>query len=418
MGEGLAIFLAIAGLALALFGVLAWVKARTELAVAREKLAASERRMQDWEAQRLEFERMAKASVLGVGQELSNKLLADHKREQEEAKKQQEQITKQTTAKMFEQFEAVSKAVASLGDRVKKSESGFETVMRALSSPGGAGSLAEVGLENMLRQHDLQEGRDFLLQASVEGMDGRLRPDALVFPNAETTIVIDCKASKFLIDLAEAHGTEREASVLAQLRQTMQNHLRGLASRDYGASVAAHLRKTGRPTQGDRVLTVMYLPSEAAHQRLMQVAPDFGDACMKHDIILADPRTLLAIIKLARIEIDRAQQIENHQKILLMVQGLLDGVRIMLDHAGKVGKSLQGAADHFDAFAKSINKFLLPRGRNIVKLGLRLPNNKELPANIPSFHVHIAEDAPIIDVEDSAPQSLTVRDKISDAADA
>jgi hypothetical protein len=47
---------------------------------------------------------------------------------------------------------------------------------------------------------------------------------------------------------------------------------------------------------------------------------------------------------------------------------------------------------------KSINGRLLPRGRELGKLGIRLPRGKELPPPLPVFQVFDAEDA-VIDGE-------------------
>ena len=62
----------------------------------------------------------------------------------------------------------------------------------------------ETVLENTLKSFGLTAGIDFVLQQTFGSEDGsRLRPDAIVFLPADSVLVIDSKASKFLLELAQ-----------------------------------------------------------------------------------------------------------------------------------------------------------------------------------------------------------------------
>src|SRR5579875_377230 len=64
--------------------------AERDLAVARQQLAEAQNRLPEFERLRQESLQAAQAAMLKTAQELSSKLLDDHKRENAEAKKQAE----------------------------------------------------------------------------------------------------------------------------------------------------------------------------------------------------------------------------------------------------------------------------------------------------------------------------------------
>src|SRR5262249_54732247 len=157
---------------------------------------------------------------------------------------------------------------------------------------GGAGHFAEVGLANTLKSFGLLQDRDFLLQATVQDGDARKRPDAIVFLPGDGVLVIDSKASKHLLDLAQAEGTEREEQAYRGLARTMNQHLKDLCDRDYRSAVATALRKAGRPGEIARLLTVMYLPNEAALEKLGRADAAFMHRAAREQITPVGPAGL------------------------------------------------------------------------------------------------------------------------------
>ena len=69
----------------------AHLAAETELAAARERIASGEQRMAEYEHLKAESLQAARAAVLTTAQEVSSKLLEDHKRENAEAKEEADQ---------------------------------------------------------------------------------------------------------------------------------------------------------------------------------------------------------------------------------------------------------------------------------------------------------------------------------------
>lgn len=354
-------------------------------------------RMQDWEKQKEEAIQASRASILKAGGEMSTKLLEDHKREMETAKKQAEELTKKTTEDLFKQFSEVTQSVAALKDVSHTNRTQMDLVMRALTNPSGAGRMAEIGLENSLKNLGLEPGRDYIMQYHIAGDEGSARPDTVIFLPQNMVIVVDAKASKFLLELAEVEGTDAEELTLARLKQTMNTHLSKLASRDYAGAIAQSYKKSGREGALGHIFNVMYLPSEAAIEKLRRADPEFDEKTERHSIILAGPTSLAGLFSLAKSQIAAGRQNENSQRIIEAAEGLMESVIMALTHVDRVGSSIRSAADAFDKFGKSINRFVIPRLKTMHKLGATPAKQKEIPAPLATYDIRKIEET--IDIE-------------------
>jgi DNA recombination protein RmuC len=374
-------------------------------AAAGQRIADAERRTADFERLRQESLDAAKAAVLETAQALSSKLLDDHKRESAEAKKESEERVRQASEHLVKQVEEIAKAHSELSGQVQEKSKLIDTVVRSLSSPVGAGQIAEIGLGNTLKALGLDAGRDYVLQASTtdEVTGQRLRPDALVLLPGNGVLIIDCKSSKYLLEIAEAESGAREVEAYANLAQTMNGHLKALAGKDYRGAVQAGWREAGRTGDIARIISVMYLPTEAALEKLGRADPAFVARARDQGIFPAGPVGLHCIISLAAIEITKERQIENQQRILDAAQKLLEGIGFALNHAGAVGKNIRNAAEAFENFSKSVNQRLLQRARKLASLGVPMPTSKSamLPANLPAYTVMSQESDQLIEGEAS-----------------
>lgn len=341
----------------------------------------------------------AKAAALESAAQMSSKLLADHKREAEAQKEESEKRVKQTTDGLLQKFTDVTGLVTGLAAQMQDRNSRVDAMYRMLSHPGGAGRMAEIGLENTLKAFGLQPGQDFILQyhAAADAERGALRPDAVVFLPGDAVLVIDSKASKLLLDLAEAEGEAEEAAALAQLKQRMATHLRALSAKDYGNAVLATYKETRRGGALRRCMIAMMLPNDAAVEKLRRADPDFERRAGECDIVVAGPSALAAIIAVSRLQIDSGRQAENLEKIVESVTGLIESTATALTLADRVGRGLQTATEQFEAFSRSVNARLLPRVRKLAQFGIR--PSKAGPAALPSFNVSVQRPEEFIEAE-------------------
>jgi DNA recombination protein RmuC len=371
--------------------------AESQAALRLQEVVEIKKRMDDWEKTKAESLQAAKAAVLATASELSSKLLEDHKRESGEANRGAEERVRKTTEALLNQVQELTKTVAALNKQVDQNRDTMDTVWRALSSPGGAGHFAEIGLENSLKSFGLEKGRDFMIQHAIEGKG--IRPDAVVFLPGSTVLVIDSKASKFLLDLAADEGTANEEESYRNLGRTMNQHLKSMADKNYKAEIRASYREAGRSGEIKRIMTVMYLPNEGAVEKLLRADGEFVRKATRLEMTIAGPSALACLIGFARVEIDLGKQAENHERIIQGTQALLDSIGIVVEHTQRVGKGLRMAADSYVKLTGSINTRLLPRMHGLLAHGVKPQRHREVPKSIPGFQVVQLESGELIEGE-------------------
>lgn len=348
----------------------------------KEREAHSER-MKIVESMKTEAITAAKSATLASASELSNKLLADHKRQSDEAKKESEEQVKKTTEHLVQSINEVNKNLHTLNSDVASNRGTMDTVMRALSSPGGAGQYSEIGLENTLTSFGLVKGRDFVVQQQLESK--RLRPDALVFLPGNTVLVIDSKASKHLLDLAEAETEQQQTEAYASLAKTMNAHLKSLSDKNYKSEVVASYKASGRTEGTPQVFSIMYLPNEGAIEKVTIADPQFHTKASKLQITVAGPAALNCLIGMARVQLDIERQSENQERIVEGAQQIVESIGVIVEKTVSVGKGLKTASKSYNDLTGSINSRLLPRVQKMVSYGVQSNRHKQLPPQVPTF---------------------------------
>jgi DNA recombination protein RmuC len=364
-------------------------------ALARQETEAIRKQMADWEKVKEKFLDAARSATLGSATELSNKLLEDHKRESKAAKEEGEKRVGEATKQLLSQFESLSKTVSSLNDRVEGNAKTVDVIERALSNPGGAGYAAETVLENTLKSFGLRAETDYVLQRTV---GGGLRPDALVFLPGNTVLVIDSKASKFILELAEAEGEEAEEVVNAKLAASMNQHLKDLTGKKYRDAVRSDYRSVDRSSDASHLVSIMWLPNDAAVEKVLRADPDFQRKASDKKIYVVGPTGLWTAVGIAGLHINLGRQEENRDRIVVSVRTLIESMTVMLEHAGLVGSGLKRATDAYARLTSSINGRVLPRVRKLVEQGIEAPA-KGLPKPMPGFQVVQTEMADVIDTD-------------------
>lgn len=371
-------------------------KEQTSAQVLEEKLRGLEQQRAEAEQLKQQFEQYAKAAALSAGSEISNKLLADHQREREQAQKQQ-QAERETTYKQFEQFtktaseqflqrqQELTQALGKLQSNVDLSSGKLEVLVRAMKNPIGAGAEGEIMLDNLLKQLGLLPGQDYQLQVHLAGEENILRPDGVIFLPNEQALVVDAKASQHIYALYEAEGTEAYEEVFTKLCNSMWAHVKALSGKNYRGEVAKWLR--GQERNASRVMLVMFVPNDEVVTRLRSRDPELYSEMLKNEIILAGPTTLSAVCMAASTLIREARQRDEQHALIDLTSSLMADIATALTKAESVMRGIRTSAKAFEEFSASINAGVLRTMRRIESKGLKPAKNKALPANLPRYSI-------------------------------
>lgn len=351
---------------LELAGQLAAARAQAEAAAAREQDAARTR-----EQLRSEFEGLA-ARLLD---EKGRAMLADSKVGLEGVLNPLRERIKEfedKVARVYDQENRDRTSILEALKRVDLSQARLgheaETLSRALSGQSKVqGDWGEMILENMLQSAGLQEGREYVVQASHTGEDGgRLRPDVVINLPDGKAVVVDSKVSltAFLAATAATDEAARDLALAAH-RASLRAHVKGLAGKSYQDVV------------GDRHLdfTVLFMPSEPAFHAALSRDPGIYDEAMRQGVVLASPTTLLATLRVVALVWSHEKQNANAQRIAEEAGRLLDKLAGFVEELDGVGARLDQARDAWSGARAKLSTGrgnLLTRAQKLHELGARV----------------------------------------------
>ena len=358
------------------------------------KVAYQEQTIKDSEKIREKSFSSVKAALFDLGKDLSKQLIEIHKMENNAARELAEKNIATASEKFNSEFERLITMVGALNKDIEQSKGTVDLIKQSLLSPIGAGLLAEITLENILKSSGLRPSLDFIMQYGLTTSDsGKLRPDALIFLPSGNLMVVDSKASKFLVD---------EQGNSANLSKTMNYHLKSLANKDYAENILTDLNK--KEQSFNNVITLMFLPTEQAVEKVIAADHEFLQKAWGCNIFPVGPSGLMNMLSFAKFQITDHRRSENYKVIIEEVRKLLSSIGTMADYSQKVGHNLQNMVTNYDKFAASFNRNFMSRVKNIQKLGID-SGNKAMPSILERYQI-VSSKSEIIKVEAESPPQI------------
>ena len=235
----------------------------------------------------------------------------------------------------------------------------------ALNRPEVRGSWGELTLRRAAEHAGLVEGTDFDMQVHTATEDGKFRPDMVVRLSNNRVIVVDAKAplSAYLASLETEDPIEKQFKLKEHASQ-VRKHIGQLSSKGYQGMYA---------DTADFV--VMFVPNEALYQVAIQEDPDLLEEAFLRKVILANPMTLVALLKTIANGMQQQKAFEN----ALQIAELHDSVATFAEHFAGVGKALGSAVRKYNDGIGSMEKNVLPKTRRMRELGAKAHKALEEP---------------------------------------
>jgi DNA recombination protein RmuC len=231
----------------------------------------------------------------------------------------------------------------------------------ALNRPEVRGSWGELTLRRAAEHAGLVEGTDFDMQVHTSTEDGRFRPDMIVRLSNNRIIVVDAKAplSAYLSSLETEDPVEKQFKLKEHASQ-VRKHINQLSTKQYQGMYA---------DTADFV--VMFVPNEALYQVAIQEDPDLLEEAFLRKVILANPMTLVALLKTIANGMQQQKAYENALQIAKLGGELHDSVATFAEHYSGVGNALERAVKKFNEGSRSMERNVVSKARRMKELGLK-----------------------------------------------
>lgn len=240
-------------------------------------------------------------------------------------------------------------------------------LVKALRAPTVRGRWGEITLKRVAELAGMVEHCDFTEQVSVEGEDGRLRPDMIVQLPNQRQIVVDAKA--VLAAYLEAHEAQDEG----QRQEHLKRHAAQLRSRMDQLGAKAYWSQFPQAPE----FVVLFVPGEHFLGAALDQDPTLIEDGFAHGVVLATPTTLMALLRAVAYGWRQQQLSEHAQQAGRLGEELVDRLSVLVKHLEDVGQALEKGVQAYNKVLGSYTTRILPTARKLKELGLA--SDKELP---------------------------------------
>lgn len=250
--------------------------------------------------------------------------------------------------------------VKSLRDSIKDLQELNTTIGReakelsvALRSNGKRqGDWGEMILKQILEKSGLEEGVNYVLQAT-ENSDGskirseaggQLRPDAIFYLPDGKSIVIDSKVSlTAYVDYVNASAEEQKEALEKHL-QSVKNHVAELAKKEYYKYI-----------DGAADFVMMFMPNEGAYLAALNADRTLWESAYRRQVVIISPTHLISVLKLMYQLWTRDKQTKNALKIAEETGKLYDKFVGFVKDLEAVGSALDKASANYESAYKKLS---------------------------------------------------------------
>lgn len=242
-------------------------------------------------------------------------------------------------------------------------------LVQALRSPNKRGQWGELQLKRTLEMAGMVEGIHYTQQKTVDGDEGRLRPDVIVKLPGGQCIIIDSKVpiDAYLDALREDIPENERRDALTRHAQHVRERMKELGSKSYWSQLDTP------------EFVVMFLPGESYFSAALENDPGLIEFGVDHKVLPASPTTLISLLRAVSYGWRQEKLAENAREISDLGQELYKRLCAFGEHMQKIGKGLETAMNSYNSAVGSLERSVLPGARKFQELHAA-PQDKDLPS--------------------------------------
>lgn len=242
-------------------------------------------------------------------------------------------------------------------------------LVNALKSPQVRGRWGEIALKKTAELAGMSAYCDFVEQQSVEGDDGRLRPDMVVKLPAEREVVVDSKMPLGgFLEALEAETTEGRDAALDKHASQVNQHVQKLSSKNYWGQF-----------ETTPEFVVLSIPNDSFLAAAAEKNPDLVESALTKNVVIATPSTFIALLKAIAFGWRQEQITEHAKEISTLGQDLSDRLATFAKHLIKVGAAMGKAVESYNEAVGSLESRVMPTARRFKALGVARREIRNIP---------------------------------------
>jgi DNA recombination protein RmuC len=348
--------LAIVVVCLAAGAAVGWLAARARGAVELADVRATLRATRDGEARLEQSLRALSFEATAQSQEAVGRAVAplhDTLRRYEQRVADLEHDRIDAYAELREQVRSMSAVSSELRTETRQ-------LVAALRAPQVRGRWGEHQLRRIVEAAGMLEHCDFAEQVT-SGTDHQvIRPDLVVRLHGGRSVVVDAKApfEAYLSAMEARDEPGRDRHLDAHARH-LRAHVDGLAAKGYWAGF-----------EQAPEFVVLFVPADPFLDAALQRDPALLEHAFAHDVVLATPATLVALLRTVAYAWRQEALARNAVSVHRLARELYARLSTMGDHVTKLGGALGGAVTAYNKAVGSLEARVLVSARKLAELGV------------------------------------------------
>lgn len=226
------------------------------------------------------------------------------------------------------------------------------------AAPKTRGRWGEHQLHNVMELAGMSAYVDFLPEQTIDGDDGRLRPDVIIRLPGERRIVVDAKTSMAAyLDAVEASDDDTREAHLALHARQLRTHMKLLSGKQYWDAL---------PCTPDFV--AMFIPGENFYAAAIERDPQLFENAIENKVLIVTPTTLIALAKAIAVGWRQEKIAENARHVGELGRELYRRLATMGGHVAAVGAGLDNAVRRYNDLVGSLESRVMPQARRFNEL--------------------------------------------------